>query len=480
MADVAADPVAEWLTLLSADGPLPVLAHQRKALLALEPEIDSISSEQMARTILPDPLLSLNILCAANERHDKHFGTEITTIEHAVSKLGVTPMFERVRRYATVERVLAADEASLMAIYAMARRCQHASWQARNWAVMRADVYSEEVWVAATLAFLPELLLTVKRPKDALRWRDSGADGDAWIRALGVTRGALREPLLRGCHIPELLRELLDPGQMSRSRVRNVLLAARLAEVAERGWWHPAMGDTVAAAADLLRQLDQDMTDIVQYNMLAVARAYPWNPAPPAAAWLPMLPGEWPEQKAEDGSRAVEESASPFTHRERFDAILHEVEAGDAGDFKTLAGLLLKGLREGLGLNRVLLAQITEDGKWMKPHFTLGVDEESPLRRFGFPLTGNHLFARLAAKPQGMWFGPENRDKYAPHIQAALRSLLGPEFFVMSLHDRGKPFAMIYADRGEGGAKLDNAAYVSFKLISLRTGQRLARLDRKP
>ena len=149
------------------------------------------------------------------------------------------------------------------------------------------------------------------------------------------------------------------------------------------------------------------------------------------------------------------------------------METGGARDFKSLSALVLKGLRDGLGLSRALVAQVSEDGRWMKPHFALGVDADSPLRRFGFPLAGDHLFARLMAKPQGFWYGSENRSRYAPHIPTPLRSMLGPEFFAMSLQSQNKPFAMIYADRGEGSCKLDNAAYVSFKLICLRAGHRL-------
>jgi HD-like signal output (HDOD) protein len=484
MADVAANSVAGWVKRLSG-GSVPVLEHHLRALLALEPSVDKLSAARIAREILPDPLLTLNILHAANEHRDRHFGTEITTVEHALSMLGVTPLFERARRYATVETTFGNDASARLAVCALARRCQHAAWQARDWAVLRADTCSEEVWVAAMLAFLPELLLTVRQPEQAHKWLASGANGGAWMRALEVDREGLRAPLLQAWHVPELLRELLDPAHFNRPRVRNVLLAARLAEAAEGGWWQPAVHDAVSEAADLLRQLDQDMERVIRRNMLEVARADPWNPAPPAAAWLPMLPAEWPargtgyggpmpEQDATSSvpklAADVEEAVCLMPHRDRFEAILREIETGGARDFKSLAGLMLEGLRDGLGLSRALVAQVSEDGGWMKPRFALGVDANSPLRRFGFPLSGDHLFARLMAKPQGFWYGSENRNRYAPHIPAPLRGVVGPEFFVMSLQAQNRPFAMIYADRGEGGCKLDSAAYVSFKRICLNAG----------
>jgi HD-like signal output (HDOD) protein len=495
MADVGRDRFRSWLERLKPVAPLPVFGHSLVQFRALRDVAEILTAADVARVVLPDPFFVLNVLHVANSRVSRPLGAEITTVEHAIVMLGIEPALRRFGELRTAEQDLAADRHALSAVYELARRSQHAAWQARDFAVLRADIYAEEVWVAALLAFVPELVIALKFPEDFRGLRRTGANPQAQRAAIGASLVELRQAFLESWLVPELTRDLLDPSRRDRPRVRDVLLASQIAEHAERGWWRQELRQSVREAAGLLHKTEGEMATIIHRNAVAAARALPWNPAPSAAAWLPMLEGEWPAEADEQRVPAQEfqaghqggvfaaeaahgEAVCLIPHRDKFDAVMAQFEpdAASGMDLPQLAVLLLKGLREGLGLSRVLFAQVAPDGAWVKPRFSLGVPDDAPLKRFAFPLTGGHLFHRLMTKPQGIWYGEENRKKFESLLPDPLRVILGREFLAMSVQVNGRPFALIYADRGAGDAcHLDNAVYTSFKLLCLKAGQRLAR-----
>ena len=87
------------------------------------------------------------------------------------------------------------------------------------------------------------------------------------------------------------------------------------------------------------------------------------------------------------------------------------------------------------------------------------------------------LFPRLLAKVQGVWFSAASREKLAPLLPQGLRDKLGTrDFFAMSVHIKGQPFGLFYADTGTGKAPLDEQRYGAFKNLCLTAGQALERL----
>lgn len=420
---------------------LPVFGQTIAELGRLAPRGERVALPELTDIVLHDPLLVLRLLQTVNGRRSR-LGAEITTVGHAVMMLGVQPFFQRFSGLTSVEERLASRPAALADVQRRASRAHHAAYQARDWAIQRADIESEEVFVATTLAELPEMVRACLLP-------DGGqADAEA-----GNT---LREALFDACRIPERLRMLSDPGRGTQPRAVNVQLALALARHAASGWWgRDVAQDLEAAAAFLHLPLDEAIGRIHRTAVLA-ARAWRWYGAPPAAALLPLLPlPEAPEPAPRP------QAAAPRTSQ-------------------ALLGWALDTLRREVGLGRVMFALASADRQWLRVKCLQGVAADSPLAGFALGLARPNLFGQLLGRPQSVWLHDANRANLGPLITADMTRLLGrDDFFAMSIFLGDKPLGLLYADARGGARKaLDETSYHAFKQIGARIGQGLAQLAR--
>ena len=144
---------------------LPVLARRVDELTRLAPSADKLPAQKIAAVILHDPMMTLNVLQLANSRHSSRFGAEITTVEHAVMMLGVTPFFSHFNKLERLEVQYSAQDKNLQAALRVISRSYHAACYAWDWAVLRKDIKAEEVYIAALLADMGELLLWLVAPE---------------------------------------------------------------------------------------------------------------------------------------------------------------------------------------------------------------------------------------------------------------------------------------------------------------------------
>lgn len=208
---------------------------------------------------------------------------------------------------------------------------------------------------------------------------------------------------------------------------------------------------------------------------------------PPAAAWLPMLPGEWPPEVDEEdpvAAQPVETSAvCLMPHPDMLKKTITDISEHLDGSYNLnqLMARVMVGMHEGLALDRVVFALVSSDRTHVKARFTRGVEENSPLQTLSFSLAEAHLFTRLMGKMQGIWLQQSNWDKFAPLMTAELFRQVGEgEFFAMSVFVQGKPLGFFYADRRHDGCELDEHTYAGFKQLCLKTAEGLAHLSKKP
>jgi hypothetical protein len=95
--------------------------------------------------------------------------------------------------------------------------------------------------------------------------------------------------------LPDLYSDFLHGHNAVRGQ--GVVLALKLAEVACYGWWQPQVEKTIEHIAEWLHQPVDDITAKVHvFSVQAAHQSENWyGKATPAAAWLPMLPGQWPD-----------------------------------------------------------------------------------------------------------------------------------------------------------------------------------------
>lgn len=500
-----------WLERLKP-GQTPIFSHTKAQLQALKGRIDEVGAREVSNWVLADPLASLRVIYLANNRVSRHFGNEVATVEHAIMMQGLGVYIDQVAEFPVLEETpLGRDPESLNSLYRLLRLAQHAAWQARDFAVLHSDIRAEEVEVAALLYYAPEFLFWLDAPdtaRELARLRRIKEPAEAEAEALGFSLEPLRLMLLEAWKIPEVIRDMLDARHAGRSR--NIILRAclDLAHRSRHGWWDEHLLADYQALADIEHTPLEVIVGTVHRNAVRAARHGAWIPAPPAAAWLPMLPGAWPHEQPAAVSATAPPSATarsvtppPATapaavpavgaearpdaavciqpDQAALQACLQGIEAHLDGslNLNQLLAMVLKGLHHGLGLSRVVFAMVTPDGQRVKSRFTLGVGAQEPLRHFEFPLQSKDLFGHLMTKMQGVWLNPDNRARLWPMVRPELKVMLGEgEFLAMSLFVGDRPFGLIYADRGRSGCQLDGATYDDFKRLCLQAVRGLAKI----
>ncbi|MDP2787520.1 MAG: HDOD domain-containing protein [Pseudomonadota bacterium] len=509
-------------------GELPIFRRTRGVLLAFGLRREQVTAPEVAAEILADPLATLYTLHTINKRVSARSDAEVNTVEHALMMQGIGAFLDAARRLPILEDSPAGrNPRVLAALHALARRAQHAAWQARDFAVLHSDVRAEEVQVAALLHDTPEMLLWLRTPEQAIRLqrqRRRSSDSEAETTVLGDTLAHLRLSLLESWNIPPLTLDLLSPKNAERTRQTLLAACIDIAQLSERGWWDEKLMAAYTALAGVENTALETIIATVHANAARVARCCDWLEAPPAATWGPMIPGPWPPE-ADDEEKAApatpqatpatvaaaqppasasqplqpappvrpvqapapeaepEHDICPMPDKHIFREALKGIEEHLDGSLtlNQMSAVILKGLHTGLGLSRIIFAMQTPDGLRVKSRFTLGISAEDPLRHFEFELASKDLFCQLMGKMQGVWLNEGNRQKLWPMIHPKLQAMLGNgDFYTMSLYNGSKPLGLIYADRGkgEGGntCGLDPLTYTDFKMLCLQAARGLGKV----
>jgi len=126
------------------------------------------------------------------------------------------------------------------------------------------------VHVSTLLSHVTEMLMWCFSPVEMLDIRrlqqadSSLRSADVQKRILGFTGVELQRQLAIDWHLPELLKNLLDPALAKTSRVRNVTLAVNLARHSAQGWDNAALPDDYREIGDLLRMEPERVMALVQ------------------------------------------------------------------------------------------------------------------------------------------------------------------------------------------------------------------------
>jgi HD-like signal output (HDOD) protein len=465
----------DWVTLV---GTLktPVLASTVKELGRLRKNEDSVTGRDLSSILLHDPLMTLKVLRFSQSRLTRRQPTEVTTVEHALMMHGVTSFFREMRDLVALETQLAGHPDALDGALRVISRAVHAASFARSLSALRHDMDSDEVVTSALLHDLAELLLWVTEPSTALQIEHMVVNhrglrsASAQHACLGFTLVDLQLALAREWKLPNLLLALMDDAHATHPRALTVSLSVALARHSANGWYDPALASDFSAIEKLVNLPPEGVQHWTNQATLQAARLWKHTGIRPAAAWLPMCPGEWPEPQAAPMAEPVGSVLSEVS-----DQLAHISHA--AGDYHAVLGLVFYALTMGLGLRRLWFGGIDAAGKKVEPRRTLLLDPGLLPAELSYELNSTHLFARLMGKVQSVWFSAAQRDKLAVLLPQTLRDKIGrQDFFAMSVFVKGQPFGMIYADGGAMRPQLGEREYGAFKSLCLGANQALERI----
>ncbi|MBS1144508.1 MAG: hypothetical protein H6R14_1914 [Proteobacteria bacterium] len=247
-----------WSLFFSNNG-LPVLRVTKRRIEEMRADLDRVDARELARLILQDPIMTVRVLAFIQPLRGHALQHDITTIASSVVMAGIEPFFNHFTELFTIEDQLReGGPHALLGVLQIVRRAQRAADYAQDWAIWRHDVNMEEVRIAALLHDLAEILVWCSAPRlglaiqDQQRQNPTMRSADAQKATLGFTFQEIQLELCRVWNLPELLRTLIDEDDAGSPRVRNVLLAVRLARHSSYSWDDPALPDDYNDIGELL------------------------------------------------------------------------------------------------------------------------------------------------------------------------------------------------------------------------------------
>jgi len=257
-----------WVAFLS-NAEIPALKQTARDLHALRGEGDKANPYSIAGIIARDPLMTALLLRYLQQHKRRSQTSEVLEVEQALLMLGMEPLFNKVVPKVSVEEILGTKLPALIATLRVVHRSHRASSYAFDWAVRRRDLHFEEVRVAALLRNMTEILMwcfaTAEMLKiKALQEEDKSLrSGDAQEQVFGFRLVVLQKELVKEWKLPTLLLHLMDAENAQQERVRNVVLADRLARHSSQGWDDAALPDDYKDVGALLNMQVEDVMSIV-------------------------------------------------------------------------------------------------------------------------------------------------------------------------------------------------------------------------
>lgn len=285
--------IPAWVAYFSTCTP-PVLNSTMLALGVLREQEDEITGRDLSAVILHDPFMTLRVLHYLQTHKSKAQQSEISTIAHAVMMLGTSPFFKYFEKVNCIEDVLSGWPAAREGLLRVMSRSRHAALLAREWSFYRHDMASDELFVAALLHDLTEMLLWATAPSLMLSVRML-QQNDRRIRSahaqqqiFGFALDDLQRALVREWKLPALLIDLMDETHREQPRVRNVLLAVDTARHLANGWDDAALADDYDGVQRLLAINSSELRESLLRASVQAAHEWKYYGVPPALALRPV------------------------------------------------------------------------------------------------------------------------------------------------------------------------------------------------
>ncbi|MCG5498163.1 HDOD domain-containing protein [Ectothiorhodospira variabilis] len=460
--------LADWVHHLG-DRDLPLL-QGTAAILSIVDANPQMSMRALGRLVQRDPGLALKLIRVANGVPHRHFRTEVVALDEAVMMIGTDGLKRAIQELEKLPDVLSTNAQSYYRY--LAGRVAYAATLAEAWAENRHDMIPSEVGLAALLYDLGELVWTIHDERRMARYMELVRDGqvlphEAEYVALDVSLETVGHALAERWQLPAMVRECMCPANARHARAMGVMLASNLARDAMAAWDHPGVGGNLDQAARYLDCSSEELADYINgatEHFNAHVDLYGLDP-------VPLLDEERVKAYREKGARPPEPVFCLMPRSDRYEQARSQLASHSLENRDQVLDVLLEGLHEGLGLNRVVFARLSDIGDTLSAERMEGTDHEPAFNRFELNLAGGHLIAVMMKRPSAFWLNPSNCDEVWPRVPHSMRTLIGVrEFFAHSVFVGDQPYGLVYADRRSEVCALDRRALKGFKtLVELAT-----------
>ena len=468
-----------------------MLRRSVEALLELIRHEDEVVARDISNIILRDPMLTLSVLRTLQTLRPNRQIADITTIEHGIMMMGVSPFFRQFQNLSIVEDLLAENPVVLRGFMEVTTRAQHAAAHARNWAALRSDIESDEVAIAALLYDMAELLIWFFAPQLAIEIADRMKSVPTLRSAvvqqtvLGVRLSELQLALCREWRLPDLLQSLMDEHQVHKPRVRNAMLAVAFARHSAHGWWDGALPDDLAEIENLLGLPGKEVKRNIYWVELATIADQQCHVANAGAAWLPPAPlffhnhsnrlsdaqygfdSELLEQALHYLSGPVATGpAATYSHA--------HTKARNIGEIDTVA-CAMNGIHAALGFDRVLFFDVDDGGTLLVPRYIVGGRSAENMRELHFTALDSPGLGELLWQMRDAAELAQLREMLAQllPVQACGRNPAEQYMALPLLNESGQCRSLIYADCLSPPACGEEVIFTQFRNVVVAAEKRM-------
>ncbi|VAW93410.1 hypothetical protein MNBD_GAMMA23-2052 [hydrothermal vent metagenome] len=443
---------------------------------------DDAKTEEITHIVSRDPGLTLYLLRVCNTKLNSSLRSEITSISQALMMLGIKQVSQLPAKLPNLDKTLK-DQAKHRLLTTFSR-AYHAAEQATEWAHYRRDMNTDEIFVATQIHFIGEMALAMIYPDklaeiDRLRRRRQIASEEAQYLVLGFAINQLSYELARKWELPSLALEALKPENAKYPRAYSVMLAVQLARSAAVDWHG---GKTQVIQNQIADFLDIPIAKIATANhklAVDVARQTHFYGVFPAAALLPMLDDPLEEETIQAKNPNEHADICLMPQRDVLKNIITNIENSEIKrTMKELIHLVLQGMHDGIGLNRVVFATRNADKQTMVPYSIKGADNDPGFNRFTIKLHKENLFGRLMQKTQAIVINNKTRSTFWELIPKDFKKLVVTNsFLAMSIFVKGEEIGFFYADRHTIDCQIDDTSYRLFKSLCTSAIAAMEQLD---
>ncbi|BAN49407.1 HDOD domain-containing protein [Metapseudomonas resinovorans] len=470
-----------WIDRLS-EAELPALAAVVQDLQQMARQDDS-SVQQLADVLLRDATLTSKVLKVANSVYYNPSQEPIRTISRAIVLIG----FENVRliglSVSLIDSLL--GNAQREQLPELLARSFHAAVQARNVAGYLLARSQEEVFIAALLHNLGELAFWGcggdQADELASVLAQPGVDAERAVRdVLGTSFRQLTLGLVRNWNLGELASLAHAGPAQGDPAVKAVSLGVRISEAALKGWDSADMNLLVGQLANLIGlSTEEALQQVLASADEAVKVAATFG----ASKLCHLIPQTDPEQirlqREQRQARLLQ--PDPKVTQQALQE-LRMLESRKA-DINLVLDALLRGLHQGVGLERVMVAVLSDQRSRFSVRRAVGEGTERWLNEFTLPASQPeqpNLFSYVLRTRETMWMGVPASYSLNDLVTRPMREWLGQGmFFIAPLLVGKREIGVIYADCRLSGRALRHEQFVAFQYFAQAASRCLEAMAQK-
>lgn len=475
----------KWLKLADTQ-PIPVLKHTIKELRSLCRQ-EEIPLKEITHVVERDPGLVLHILRTSNNRTKGRLSSEITHVNQAFRLMGTDQLTKLPDALPAVGDVL--EDKAKVRLLATFNRAYHAARFATDWAFIRRDMTPDEVFAAAQLHFVGEMILSIHAPElldeiAKLRTDDNLASEEAQYMVLGFTLNELTLKIAEKLQFPQLVKEALSAENAKFPRAYGIMLGVQLARsVTYEGWYSD---NTLEIQEQIADWMDITVDEVISRShtiAAEVAREIPQYDTLPAARFLPLIMQPSADDKTKEVEKEHHDQTATICLIPQLSILQSAVKEMTTFSYKNinseqLIQHIVSAMHDGVGFNRVVFSLYKEEEYLLQAQVLKGAENDPVFNRFKIDTRGSNLFSHLIQKPQAILMNDTTRTKFWPLVPEEFQKLINTNSFVaMSIFIKNKPYGLFYADRHTSVCQIEDRSYNYFKTLCTHTTKVLEQLS---